>query len=112
LSFDSSGLESSANSTAMAGLFIAALMPGLPATPSRTPHGSRTTPEAFRFDGGDAMMLEPDRDQMEIFIQAMFRHCGSDGFVSLRAFTEGGKKTFPHHSDRTNGRLAAFDGRG
>jgi hypothetical protein len=35
------------------------------------------------------MMLEPDRDQLEIFIEGMLRHCGTDGVVSLRAFYEG-----------------------
>jgi hypothetical protein len=39
-------------------------------------------------------MLEPNREQLEIFVEAMFRHCGSDGFVSLRAFPEGGTKAF------------------
>jgi hypothetical protein len=33
-------------------------------------------------------LLEPDRDQLEIFIEALFRHCGKDGVVSLRAFFE------------------------
>jgi len=33
--------------------------------------------------------LEPNRDQLEIFIEGMLRHCGSDGIVSLRAFFEG-----------------------
>ena len=32
-------------------------------------------------------LLEPDRDQIEIFADAMFRHAGVDGFVSLRSFT-------------------------
>jgi len=32
--------------------------------------------------------LEPDRDQLEIFVEGTFRHCGSDGVVSLRAFFE------------------------
>jgi hypothetical protein len=49
------------------------------------------TPEqAQKFlNGGGAAPLEPDRDQLEIFIQGMFRHCGQGGFVSLRAFYEG-----------------------
>jgi AAA domain len=34
-------------------------------------------------------LLEPDRDQIEIFVEAMFRHCAPEGFVSLRAFPEG-----------------------
>jgi hypothetical protein len=38
------------------------------------------------------MMLEPNRDQLEIFVEGMFRHCGTDGVVSLRAFFENGAK--------------------
>jgi hypothetical protein len=30
--------------------------------------------------------LEPDRDQIEIFIDAIMRHRGSEGFLSLRSF--------------------------
>jgi hypothetical protein len=37
--------------------------------------------------------LEPDRDQIEIFINAIFRYA-SAGFVSLRAFYEGEDKVF------------------
>jgi hypothetical protein len=29
---------------------------------------------------------EPDRNQIEIFVQTMFRYCGPDGIVSLRSF--------------------------
>jgi hypothetical protein len=32
--------------------------------------------------------LEPDRDQLEIFVNGMLRYCGSAGVVSLRAFYE------------------------
>jgi putative DNA primase/helicase len=32
--------------------------------------------------------LEPDRDQIEIFADAMLRHAGDAGFISLRAFLE------------------------
>ena len=39
------------------------------------------------------IMLEPDRDQFEIFTQAIFRHA-SAGFVSLRSFYEGEDKVF------------------
>jgi hypothetical protein len=39
------------------------------------------------------MALEPDRDQLEIFIEAIFRHATS-GFVSLRSFYEGDDKVF------------------
>jgi hypothetical protein len=38
--------------------------------------------------GGNIIELEPDRDQIEIFIDALFRH-PSCGFASLRAFYEG-----------------------
>jgi hypothetical protein len=34
------------------------------------------------------MMLEPDRDQIEIFAEALFRHAERDGFVSVRGFFE------------------------
>jgi hypothetical protein len=37
--------------------------------------------------------LEPNRDQIEIFVQAIFRHAKA-GFVSLRAFYEGEDKVF------------------
>ena len=42
-------------------------------------------------------LLEPDRDQLEVFIEAMFRHVKSKerGFVSLRSFyDDGGNKSF------------------
>jgi hypothetical protein len=35
-----------------------------------------------------AQLLEPDDDQIGIFVEGMFRHCGSRGSVSLRAFYE------------------------
>lgn len=38
-------------------------------------------------------MLEPDRDQIEIFVNAIFRHAQA-GFVSLRAFVEGSNDIF------------------
>ena len=38
-------------------------------------------------------MLEPNRDQIEIFVDAIFRHAQA-GFVSLRAFVEGTDHTF------------------
>src|SRR5262249_10549919 len=39
------------------------------------------------------MSLEPDRDQIEIFVNAIFRHAQT-GFVSLRAFVEGSNNIF------------------
>jgi RecA-family ATPase len=38
-------------------------------------------------------LLEPDRDQLEVFVQAIFRHA-KQGFVSLRAFPEDEEKAF------------------
>ena len=38
-------------------------------------------------------MLEPNRDQIEIFVNAIFRHAQA-GFVSLRAFVEGSNDVF------------------
>ena len=43
----------------------------------------------------DMTPLEPDCNQLEIFIEGLFRHCGKDGSISLRAFYEGdGSKSF------------------
>jgi RecA-family ATPase len=39
-------------------------------------------------------MLEPDRNQLETFTDALFRHGGREGFVSLRAFHDGSNKPF------------------
>ncbi len=39
-------------------------------------------------------MLEPARDQIEIFVDTLFRYAGSEGFVSLRAFFEQDDKPF------------------
>jgi hypothetical protein len=33
-------------------------------------------------------MLAPDRDQIEIFVDGLFRHASPQGFVSLRSFFE------------------------
>jgi hypothetical protein len=38
------------------------------------------------------MALEPNRDQIEVFVEALFRHCNGGGIVSLRAFYENGAK--------------------
>jgi len=41
------------------------------------------------------MILEPNRDQIEIFVDALFRYAGDHGFISLRAFYESdAKKAF------------------
>src|SRR4051812_22829172 len=40
-------------------------------------------------------LLEPDRDQLEIFVAGVFRHAGSEGFASIRAFLDdGGDRSF------------------
>jgi hypothetical protein len=31
-------------------------------------------------------LFEPDRNQIEQFVDALFRHCGKEGFVSFRSF--------------------------
>ena len=38
--------------------------------------------------------LEPDRNQIEVFVAALFRHAGDNGFVSLRSFFETVDKPF------------------
>jgi hypothetical protein len=38
------------------------------------------------------MALEPNRDQLELFFDALLRHAGSRGFLSFRAFYEGDSK--------------------
>jgi hypothetical protein len=37
-------------------------------------------------------MLEPDRDQLEIFVDAIFRHAAPGGYVAVRSFFEGQDK--------------------
>jgi hypothetical protein len=39
--------------------------------------------------------LEPDRDQIEIFVDAVLRHRGTEGFLSLRSFYEDDNKKLP-----------------
>jgi RecA-family ATPase len=34
------------------------------------------------------MTMQPDRDQIELFVDGLFRHAGPQGFVSMRAFFE------------------------
>src|SRR5262245_58731466 len=43
---------------------------------------------------GRAPPLAPDRDQIEIFVNALFRHAGKDGYFSARAFIEDQNKVF------------------
>jgi hypothetical protein len=49
--------------------------------------------------------LEPDRDQIEIFVDAVFRRASPQGFVSIRSFHEGRDEAFnitaiAFHGDR------------
>jgi hypothetical protein len=41
-----------------------------------------------------AHTLEPDRDQIEIFVDALFRHASHRGFASSRAFHEASQKVY------------------
>jgi hypothetical protein len=50
-------------------------------------------------------MLEPDRDQIEIFVNAIFRHAGAEGFVAVRSFLEEGDKAFRINSAALSGGL-------
>jgi hypothetical protein len=34
------------------------------------------------------VLLEPDRAQIKTFVEAIFRHAGSDGFISIRSFLD------------------------
>ena len=40
-------------------------------------------------------LLEPDRDQIERFVGDLFRHAGTEGYVSVRAFPDTGKAAKP-----------------
>jgi Protein of unknown function (DUF3987) len=48
-----------------------------------------TTHGAADASNGGYSPLEPDRDQLEIFVNALFRYAPKQGFVSIRAFYEG-----------------------
>jgi len=50
------------------------------------------------------MSLEPDRGQIEIFVDAMFRHAGGDGYVSVRSFLAD-NKTFRISTAKLKGGL-------
>ena len=39
-------------------------------------------------------MLEPDRNQIEVFVDALFRHAGAQGFVTVRSFLEDEDRVF------------------
>ena len=53
-------------------------------------------------------MLEPDRNQLEIFVDALFRHAGDKGFVTVRSFYEGADQTLPIQYRKPFGRVASF----
>src|SRR5262249_14628842 len=40
------------------------------------------------------MLLEPDQNQIELFVDALFRRAGAEGYISLRAFYEGTDNSF------------------
>ena len=50
-------------------------------------------------------MLEPDRDQLEIFVDALFRRAGDKGFVAVRSFFEGADKPFRLSTAKLSGGL-------
>ena len=50
-------------------------------------------------------MLEPDRDQLEIFVDALFRRAGDKGFVAVRSFYEGADKPFRLSTAKLSGGL-------
>ena len=50
------------------------------------------------------MNLEPDRDQLEIFVEAIFRHAADQGFVAVRSFFD--------YDDSKPARLSSADLRG
>jgi len=53
-------------------------------------------------------MLEPDRDQIEIFLDALFRYATPGAFLSLRSFFEDRGETRPFHINaiKLNGNFA------
>jgi AAA domain len=51
-------------------------------------------------------MLEPDRDQLEIFVDALFRYATPGAFLSLRSFFEDRSETFRIHPIKLNGNFA------
>jgi hypothetical protein len=53
------------------------------------------------------MTLEPDRDQLEIFLDAVLRYRGDEGYLSLRAFFHSNK---PLHSNLWTARLGPRTG--
>ena len=54
-------------------------------------------------------LLEPDRDQIEIFVDALFRHAGTGGYVSLRSFLPNSKVLKPIRAVVLNGNGSLVD---
>jgi hypothetical protein len=48
-------------------------------------------------------MLEPDRDQIEIFVDALFRYATPGAFLSLRSFFEDRSEIFRINAIKLNG---------
>jgi predicted P-loop ATPase len=59
-------------------------------------------------DAAAVTLLEPDRDQIEIFVDALFRHAGAGGYVSLRSFLGDEKVLKPIRSVPLNGQGLRF----
>jgi hypothetical protein len=54
-------------------------------------------------------MLEPNRDQLEIFVDALFRHAGQGGYISLRSFLPNSKVLKPIRAVVMNGNGSLID---
>ena len=42
----------------------------------------------------DSSLLEPGRYQIEIFVDALFRHVGNESYIAIRSFHENNDKAF------------------
>jgi hypothetical protein len=58
--------------------------------PSKDRHTARR-PNTGKADAGKVPNLQPDRKQIEIFVDALFRHATPGSYVSLRSFTDDDK---------------------
>ena len=52
--------------------------------------------------------LEPDRDQIEIFVDAVLRHAGDEGYVSLRSFLSNNQVLKPIRTVKLKGTKHGF----
>src|SRR5262249_49667935 len=52
------------------------------------------SPSSPRPEHAGVQILSPDRGGIEKFVNAMFRHVGSEGFVSLRSFYDDRNERF------------------